>query len=89
MNDRAHASHPLYSDLPTEIERVDSLAELALDMRWSWNHGSDEMWRLIDPGLWDATANPWVLLRTVSRNQIERALADPTFRKKLDPNCFH
>jgi starch phosphorylase len=32
------ASHPIYSLLPTEVEGFDSLAELALDMRWSWNH---------------------------------------------------
>jgi len=28
-----------HSYLPTDVEGIDSLAELALDMRWSWNHG--------------------------------------------------
>jgi starch phosphorylase len=28
-----------------EVEGFDSLAELALDMRWSWNHAADEVWR--------------------------------------------
>lgn len=46
MNKQTRASHPLYNLLPTEIEGFDSLAELALDMRWSWKHvkscGSDD-----------------------------------------------
>ena len=45
MSKQARASHPIYSLLPTEIEGFDSLAELALDMRWSWNHATDEVWR--------------------------------------------
>jgi hypothetical protein len=28
-----------------EVEGFDSLAELALDLRWSWNHAADELWR--------------------------------------------
>jgi len=65
-----------------EIEGFDSLAELALDMRWSWNHASDKVWRQLDPELWELTHNAWVVLQTVSRDQIERVLADPIFRKK-------
>jgi len=60
------------------------LAELALDMRWSWNHSTDEVWRKLDPDLWALTHNPWIVLQTVSRDQIERVLADPVFRKEVD-----
>ena len=74
----------MYNLLPTEIEGFDSLAELALDMRWSWNHATDEVWRKLEPKLWEITHNPWVVLQTVSRDQIERALADPAFRKNVD-----
>jgi hypothetical protein len=42
MSERTHIGHPIYWLLPTEVEGFDSLAELALDMRWSWNHASDE-----------------------------------------------
>ena len=38
-----------------EIEGFDSLAELALDMRWSWNHATDKVWRQLDPKLWELT----------------------------------
>jgi starch phosphorylase len=84
MSDQIRASHPIYNLLPTEIEGFDSLAELALDMQWSWNHATDEVWRQLDPRLWEITQNPWVVLQTVSRERIERALADPAFRKNVD-----
>jgi hypothetical protein len=84
MSKQARASHPIYSLLPTEIEGFDSLAELALDMHWSWNHATDEVWRQLDPEPWGITNNPWVVLQTASRDRIERGLADPVFRKKVD-----
>jgi glycogen phosphorylase len=84
MSDQTRVSHPLYNLLPTEIEGFDSLAELALNMRWSWNHATDEVWRQLDPILWEITHNPWVVLQTVSRDQIERVLADSGFRKNVD-----
>src|SRR2546422_4034113 len=84
MSERTRVSHPIYNLLPTEIEGFDSLAELALDMRWSWNHATDKIWRQLDPELWEITHNPWVVLQTVSRDQIERLLADPVFRKNVD-----
>src|SRR5574337_1194301 len=84
MGKHTRASHPIYNLLPMEVEGFDSLAELALDMRWSWNHAADEVWRQLDPALWELTHNPWVVLQTVSRNQLERVLADPMFRKSVD-----
>ncbi|MFZ1137720.1 MAG: alpha-glucan family phosphorylase [Candidatus Sulfotelmatobacter sp.] len=84
MSDQTRVNHPIYNLLPTEIEGFDSLAELALDMHWSWNHATDEVWRQLDPELWEITHNPWVVLQTVSRDQIERVLADPAFRKNVD-----
>ena len=84
MSQQTRTSHPLYNLLPTEIEGFDYLAELALDMRSSWNHATDQVWQQLDPVLWELTHNPWVVLQTVSRDQIERVLADPTFRKNVD-----
>ncbi|MEO8341505.1 MAG: alpha-glucan family phosphorylase, partial [Nitrospirota bacterium] len=84
MNKPTHASHPIYNLLPTEIEGFNALAELALDLRSSWNHATDDVWRQLDPVLWELTHNPWVVLQTVSRDQIEHVLADPVFRKHVD-----
>jgi starch phosphorylase len=84
MSKQTRVSHPIYGLLPTEVQGFDSLAELALDMRWSWNHATDGVWRALDPVLWELTQNPWVVLQTVSRDQLERVLADPAFRKNVD-----
>src|SRR5437016_4885913 len=81
---KKRVSNPAYSILPVEIEGFDALAELALDLRWSWHHSADSVWRDLDSELWDLTHNPWGVLQTVSRDRIEKALADPDFRKKVD-----
>jgi starch phosphorylase len=69
---------------PSDVEGFDSLATLALDMRWSWNHCTDEVWRQLDPVQWELTHNPWGLLQTVSRDQLESVLSNPGFRAKVD-----
>ena len=53
-----------------DIEGFEALVEIALDMRWSWNHAADQIWRRIDHHLWEQSHNPWDLLQTVSRNKI-------------------
>src|SRR5690606_6703597 len=84
MSQPIHGSNPLNNFLPKEIEGFHSLTELALDMRSSWNHATDEVWRHLDPELWDITHNPWVVLQTVSHDRIKQVLADPGFRKNID-----
>ncbi len=87
MSKPIHVSQPLYNFLHTEIEDFDSLVELALDMRSSWNHATDEVWRQLDRELWDITHNPWVVLQTVSHDRIKHVLADfgyPTGSLRLE-----
>jgi starch phosphorylase len=59
---------------------LDSLAELALDLRWSWDHGSDDLWEEMDRELWALTRNPWLILQTVSRTRLDELIAQPQFR---------
>jgi starch phosphorylase len=84
MSNEDRTKPPMKSALPAKDEGFDSLAELALDMRWSWNHATDEIWRQLDPDLWALTANPWVVLQTASRDKIELVLANPAFRERLN-----
>jgi len=74
---------PIGGLVPADVDGFDSLNELALDMRWSWNHATDDVWRRLDPELWESTQNPWVVLQTVSRDKLRRLSADPAFRKKV------
>ncbi len=84
MSKQTLATHPMPHLLSAEIEGFDSLAELALDMHWSWNHATDEVWRKLDPELWEITHNPWVVLQTASRDRIVRLMADPASRKNVE-----
>jgi starch phosphorylase len=52
-------------------------------MRSSWNHAGDEVWRRLEPELWELTGNPWVVLQTVSNEKLERELAGPALREEI------
>ncbi len=65
------------------VEGMDALAELALNLRWSWNHASDDIWQSLDSDLWETTQNPWLILRTVSKEKIRSLLAAPEFRQRV------
>ncbi|MGA9031712.1 MAG: alpha-glucan family phosphorylase [Sulfuricaulis sp.] len=84
MSDQARISHPKQRLFSRDVEGFDSLSELALDLRSAWNHATDQVWRQLDPELWELTQNPWVVLQTVSREKLQRVLADPAFRKNVD-----
>ena len=84
MSEQTPVGKPASNPLPADAEGFNSLAELALDMRWSWNHAADDLWRQLDPALWELTCNPWIVLRTVSKDKLQRLSADLAFRKKVD-----
>jgi starch phosphorylase len=74
---------PAIPSPPRPPPGVEALNELAMDLRWSWNHCSDELWKRLDPALWAQTLHPNVVLQAVSREKIDRALADPGFSRLL------
>ena len=76
--------NPICSPQSMEIEGFDSLVSLAMDMRWSWNNAADELWEQLDPALWEQTHNPWLVLQTVSGDQLRRQLTSASFREKVD-----
>ena len=84
MTEQIDIQKPIYSFLPTDIEGLDALAELALDLRWSWNHGTDELWQQLDADLWAKTYNPWVVLQTVSAERFRSVMSDTVFRRKVE-----
>ena len=73
-----------YSALRADVDGSELLAELALDLHWSWNHCTDEVWRRLDPALWERTQNPCAVLQAVSRERLRDALADDAFFKKVE-----
>src|ERR1700733_14081354 len=61
----------------------DVLKDLALDLRWSFNHAADQLWARFDPDLWELTNNPWLVLQTISREKLQSVTADPNFQALL------
>ena len=76
-------SSPAYSNRPSETAISEALTDLALDLRWSFNHSADKLWERLDPELWDLTHNPWVVLQTVSRERLQSVTTDPDFQSLL------
>jgi starch phosphorylase len=79
-------SNPDYTDLPSASQTSGILAEVALNLRWSWNHSPDQLWERLDPELWDLTHNPGFVLQTVSREKLRSVTGDPGFQK-LPATC--
>lgn len=57
----------------------EKLETLALDLRSSWNHATDEIWREINPELWELTHNPWAVLQTASKDRLNKLLENDRF----------
>jgi starch phosphorylase len=65
-----------HADLPEELS---GLTELALDLRWTWSHGGDALWRRLDAESWERTRNPWAMLQSISRDRLAAAAKDRDF----------
>jgi starch phosphorylase len=63
---------------------MSDLVELALDLRWSWDHGADHIWRALDADLWDITRNPIDILQTISQSRLRGLIDDPEFRRSVE-----
>ena len=77
-------TEPIFSYEPRKFAGFDELVEIALDLRWSWNHKADDIWRPLDPQLWDLTRNPWVILETSAPEKLERLSRDTDFRSRVE-----
>ncbi|MBI4295696.1 MAG: alpha-glucan family phosphorylase [Chloroflexi bacterium] len=69
-----------YQPLPAGL---DKLAELALDLRWTWTHEGDQFWNTVNPVVWSQTQNPWLILQSTSRSALEKLARKPEFIKDL------
>jgi starch phosphorylase len=66
--------------LPPALER---LRDLAGDLRWTWSHAADSLWRTVDPAIWDRSENPWSILQNTARERLEHLATDVTFLGEL------
>lgn len=62
---------------------LEGLADLALDLRWTWSHSTDRLWEALDPEAWERTGNPYFILQSISQTRLEEVAADPSFTEDL------
>jgi starch phosphorylase len=72
---------PLWRELP---KGLDGLRDLALDLRWTWNHEADALWDIVSTDLWQRTRNPWAVLQGISTTRLAELAGDPNFAAQLD-----
>ncbi|MGD8842269.1 MAG: alpha-glucan family phosphorylase [Gammaproteobacteria bacterium] len=71
--------------LPRELpEGLESLAELAFDLRWNAGDGAAELWRMVDPELWESTRNPVLIVESVSHMRVQALATDDDFMQMLN-----
>src|SRR6516162_5723859 len=75
--------HHLEANAVSGAKIAEVLTDLALDLRWSFNHSADKLWERLDPELWALTHNPSAILRTVSRAKLETLSLDSEFQEVL------
>jgi starch phosphorylase len=72
-----------YYMLPPIPEGVKGLAEIGLDLRWSWSHSSDLLWERMDPEIWKLTCNPWLILQLISPKSLKALAENESFRHEV------
>ncbi|HEX4868425.1 MAG TPA: alpha-glucan family phosphorylase [Acidimicrobiales bacterium] len=65
---------------PSLPEQLTALEELAMNLRWSWDARTRDLFRWVDPDAWDATVHdPVRLLGVVSRARLDALAEDSGF----------
>ncbi len=59
------------------------LRDLASDLQWSWNHSSDQLWRRLNPEIWESTGNPVSVLHFTSDQTLQTLAKDTDFLREL------
>src|SRR4029079_17493808 len=72
----------LFTPVPQRISR---LRELAYNLWWSWHPEAQDLYRQIDPELWEQDYhNPVDFLRDVRQRRLEAASQDESYLKQYD-----
>jgi len=79
---RALRSFTVRPGLPVELGAIETLA---MNLRWSWDAQTRDLFRWVDPHQWDESSHdPVRLLGLVSTERFEALAADPGFMRFLD-----
>ncbi|MGE0216266.1 alpha-glucan family phosphorylase [Mycolicibacterium sp.] len=66
-------------------DRLASLERLSVNLRWSWDKPTQDLFETIDPALWNRVGcDPVAMLGHVSKTRVEELAADESFVQRLD-----
>jgi len=70
----------LTREIPDELAPY---SQLVADLRWTWSHAGDAVWKAMDPLIWEQTENPHVVLQNLSQERLEELVNDVEFVNRL------
>jgi len=74
-----------YHVSPCLPPRLQCLNELSLNLRWSWDHPTIELFRRLDGDLWEETGhNPRLMLGQIDQKRLTELESDETFLAQMD-----
>jgi len=74
-----------YHVTPCLPPRLQCLNQLSLNLRWSWNHPTIEVFRTMDSDLWEETGhNPRLVLGRISQKRLTELSGDEAFLAQMD-----
>ena len=76
------ADHRTEIDLPDSLHGID---DLALDMRLISSHRADRVWHRVNPELWEASRNPWAVLKSIGQPELEELGSGDAFGASCAP----
>ena len=70
---------------PVPPESIARLSELAYNLWWSWNPPAQDLYRDIDPVLWDeVNHNPVLFLRRAHQQDLDRVASDADYLEQYE-----
>lgn len=74
-----------YRVVPRLPGPLEPLRRVAYNLRWSWDFDTRQLFRRLDPELWEATGrNPVLFLSRLSQDRLDGAASDPEFLGHLE-----
>lgn len=70
---------------PSLPERLEPLRKLAYNLHWDWNVETKDLFRRLDPDLWESSRhNPVLMLGTISQGRLTEVVEDEGFLAQMD-----
>jgi len=77
-----------FTIVPSIPESLNRLREVALNLRWAWDRETRDLFRRLDPELWETSRhNPVLMLGSVRQERLDEAAADDGYVAQYRRAC--